>query len=195
MRLIGQRLRVIRLSKDISIESTAQNTGITEKAIKQFESGYNIPQIQDLYQFSQYYQVPLNSLVPEKKLKSQMVTYDIFITLLTILYLLITSFGNLDVIDCFLPIGLSGIFIDNIQIHNIAKNISIKDPIFSFIAKYTNHKFAKALIWILLIISILIFIVNTVKFLFIKPIITTIVLLIYLAFFIALYFKKFKKEA
>ncbi|TPR48527.1 XRE family transcriptional regulator [Apilactobacillus micheneri] len=195
MRLIGQRLRVIRLSKDISIESTAQNTALTKKAIKQFESGYNIPQIQDLYQFSQYYQVPLNSLVPEKKLKSQMLTYNIFITLLTILYLLITSFGNLDVIDCFLPIGLSGIFIDNIQIHNIAKNISIKDPIFSFIAKYTNHKFAKALIWILLIISILIFIVNTVKFLFIKPIITTIVLLIYLAFFTALYFKKFKKEA
>lgn len=195
MRLIGQRLRVIRLSKDISIENVAQNTGFTEKAIKQFESGYNIPQIQNLYQFSQYYQVSLKSLAPEKKLKSQMLIYDIFITLLVITYLLMTSFSNSENINWLLPIGISGTFIEAIQIHNIAKNINIEDPIFSFIAKYTNHKFAKALIWILSIISILIFIVNAVKFLFIKPIITTIVLLIYLAFFIALYFKKFKKEA
>lgn len=193
MRLIGQRLRVIRLSKDISIESAAQNTGFTEKGIKQFESGYYIPQIQDLYQFSQYYQVPLNSLVPEKKLKSQMATYDIFITLLIILYILITSFGNLDFTDWLLPIILYNTFIDPIKIHNIAKSINIEDPIFSFISKYTNHKFTKALIWILSIISILIFIVNAVKFLVIKPIITTIILLIYLAFFTALYFKKFKK--
>ncbi|WP_157945034.1 helix-turn-helix domain-containing protein [Apilactobacillus quenuiae] len=179
MRLIGQRLRIIRYSTDLSINEVAVKTEISEKTIKQIESGYIIPEFFTLNKFSQCYDIPLKYLIPENKIKSRIIWQNIGTVLFSILTLIIITFSSFDISNILFPLITFELIYEDYKLHQVLGNLKIVDPNICFFEKWMPTILMKILAYLFNTAFIILVVFNIIKYFINAPILTSICLVVY----------------
>lgn len=64
---IGERLREIRTTRDLTLEDTAKLTGVSKPMLGQIERGQSVPTIKTLWKIATGLKVPLSSFLEDKQ--------------------------------------------------------------------------------------------------------------------------------
>ncbi|TPR14888.1 helix-turn-helix domain-containing protein [Apilactobacillus timberlakei] len=179
MRLIGQRLRIIRYSKDLSVSEVAIQTSINAKAIKQIESGYILPEFFTMTKFSQCYKTPLKELIPEQKIHSKIIWHNIGTILFSLLTLITITFSSFDISTILFPLLTFELIYNNYKIHKVLNSMKIVDPNINFLEKWMPTRLMKVLAYIFIISYVVLVIFNIIKYFMQFPILTSICLISY----------------
>ncbi|UQS84584.1 helix-turn-helix domain-containing protein [Apilactobacillus apisilvae] len=194
MQLIGQKLRIIRYSKDLKISEVADLTDLTVKEIEQIESGYILPDTVKLDQFSRAYDVPLENLIPKQKLQSQLLWYTIGGILIILFYLVNILYGNnfnsSDIFLTMFTIQLMGMMV---KINKITSRLNIHNPILFFIEKHTNKTVTKIITYLFFIISAITILIYWIKSIMAEPIICSSLLVFLVIILTIAYFTNKKR--
>lgn len=68
MKILGTRLKELRIKKGMSLEDVQKETGITKSLLSRYERGVVIPGLVALITLSRYYGVSIDKLIESIKL-------------------------------------------------------------------------------------------------------------------------------
>ena len=68
LKLLGNKLKELRLQKEKSLEEVAQSIGSTKSLLSKYERGASVPGLTPIIKLSKYYGISLDDLVDALKL-------------------------------------------------------------------------------------------------------------------------------
>lgn len=69
--IIGKNLQILRKKRKLTQAELAEKLNYSDKAVSKWEKGESLPPIEVFYKLSQFYEVSLDSIVGEEKIKSR----------------------------------------------------------------------------------------------------------------------------